>query len=145
MFPSCFIPLVLPLYSYWLTVHVWPSVLLLCLSCLRYTRNSWTPGWFLLLWKLGQTEIVFVFTLTHCRCFMISPNIDSTTSNSMLMLCTFSRMYHCAMLQTITVLYTFLSAAFAYLFFSSCLLLLLGIHLPALGSLICFFNTLVYF
>lgn len=34
MFPSCFIPLVLLLYSYWLTVHVWPSVLLLCLSCL---------------------------------------------------------------------------------------------------------------
>lgn len=34
MFPSWFIPLVLPLYSYWLTVHVWPSVLLLCLSCL---------------------------------------------------------------------------------------------------------------
>lgn len=34
MFPSCFIPLVLPLDSDWLTVPVWPSVLLLCLSCL---------------------------------------------------------------------------------------------------------------
>lgn len=34
MFSSCFIPLFLPLYSYWLNVHVWPSVPLLCLSCL---------------------------------------------------------------------------------------------------------------
>lgn len=62
-------------------------------SALRYTRNSWTPGWFWLQWRLGQTEIAFIFTLTLCRCSTTSPSTGSTTSSSMLMLCTCSRMY----------------------------------------------------
>lgn len=87
-------------------------------SALRYTRNSWTPGWFSLLWKLGQTEIALIFTLTLCRCSTTSPSTGSTTSSSTLMLCTCSRMYPLQWLRVLFSVYCFCLLVSSFVLFA---------------------------